>query len=77
MSFHKCNLYFPGSGTKSTDQDLLALRATSIATVGCLEECLYALQLEQRSLVKQDVSPASSSGMLNSTFYVNSNQTWH
>lgn len=37
-----------GPGIKCTDGDILVLKATSQATLGCLEECLYALQLQQR-----------------------------
>jgi len=46
---------FPTSGNnaKSTDADLLVLKATSQATVASLEECLYALQLQQRNNVSK------------------------
>jgi len=38
-----------GPGTKSVDQDLLTLKAVSQASLGCLEGCLYSLQLKQRT----------------------------
>jgi hypothetical protein len=47
-----------GSGTKSTDQDLLSLKATAQATLGCLEDCLFALQLQQRTLIKTESTPS-------------------
>jgi len=37
-----------GGGVRCTDPELLLLRATSQATLGVLEDCLYALQLQQR-----------------------------
>jgi hypothetical protein len=43
-----------GAGIKSTDQDLLGLKATSQSMMGNLEECLYALQLQQRISMKSE-----------------------
>ncbi|ODM98093.1 Oxysterol-binding protein-related protein 11 [Orchesella cincta] len=50
-----------GSGTKSTDPDLLILKATSQTTLGNLQECLYALQMQQRATVKAEMQATSSS----------------
>lgn len=35
------------AGLSSLDQDLLMLKATSMATMTCLNECLQILQLQQ------------------------------
>lgn len=37
----------PGPGLSPLDQDLLMLKATSMATMSCLSECLHILQLQQ------------------------------
>jgi len=46
-----------GPGTKCTDQDLLSLKATAQTTLSSLEDCLFSLQLHQRSQLKMESSP--------------------
>jgi len=68
---------------KCTDPELLLLKASSQTTLGCLEECLYALQLQQRAAVKTEASAGQASSQhipisgkhnqstsITSTFYV-------
>ncbi|OXA36622.1 oxysterol-binding protein-related protein 11 [Folsomia candida] len=61
---------FPISGPtmKCTDGEVLVLKATAQATLGCLEECLYALQLQQRACSsKQQGSHSSNKSAFGST----------
>ncbi len=61
--FHNNNHLFLklGPGIKCTDGEILVLKATAQATLGCLEECLYALQLQQRQQAAQQTRELSSS----------------
>lgn len=44
----------PSQGPSPLDQDLLLLKATSLATMTCLSDCLHILQLQQ--VARQKVS---------------------
>lgn len=52
-----------GNGIKSTDPELLVLKATSQATLASLEECLYALQLQQRQVSSSQKKFGSTSSV--------------
>lgn len=64
----KCTLFVIGPTMKCTDGEVLVLKATAQATLGCLEECLYALQLQQRACSsKQQGSHSSNKSAFGST----------